>query len=106
MSLRYQTGEAVEIIKMMKTGSIPKVDVYDHEDFKLFTDILEKHNIFVAEDVPFDRTARDTVKEPDFEFRAGFFEKSNGILNTNHLMFIDFYFEPYVFEDYDEISWG
>ena len=114
--IRFQTGEASEVVKVMKDGKIPKVDVDDNKDFEFFTGILEKYNIFIAEDVPFDRTVVDTVKEPDFEFRVGFYEKSNyeksdcrksdKAQNKGNIMFIDFYFEPYIFDDYDEISWG
>lgn len=103
--IRFQTGEIKEIIDEMKKGNIPCMDVDDEDDFQRFVNELSKRNILLAENVPFDRKARDGVKEPEFEFRAAFFDKEAGStpLQSQDFMFIDFYFEPELEETYDSI---
>jgi hypothetical protein len=103
--IRFQTGEAKEIINELDKGNIPCIDVDDWEDFHRFVEILSRHGIIRAIDVPFDKNARDRVEEPEFEFRAAFTHKGSDI-HVQHdakLMFIDFYFEPVIDETYDTI---
>ncbi|HOM01432.1 MAG TPA: hypothetical protein PLH43_01210 [Acetivibrio sp.] len=98
--IRYQTGEIEDMVAEMKKGGIPCMDVDDMDEFNWVVKKLEEYNIYLAKNIPFDRNARDRVNEPEFEFRAAF---SSAKDSEDNLMYIDFYFEPYVEKDYDPI---
>jgi len=98
---RYQTGELDDIIKEMKDGKIPSVDVDDSEEMNWVINQLESFEIFKAEDIPHDRNARDKVKESEFEFRVAFYYKENLAKN---IKYIDFFFEPEIEESYPQIG--
>jgi hypothetical protein len=103
--IRYQTGEINDIITEMKKGNIPCMDVDDSEDMARFIKELSTRNFLVVQDMPFNRNARDRVKEPEFEFRVAFSEIAplSDKNDINNVKFIDFYFEPDVEESYDSI---
>lgn len=103
--IRYQTGEIEEIKSELKKGNIPCTDVDNMEEFNLFVEMLSKHGIYIVQGIPFDKNARDRVKEPEFEFRVSFTFNQSGLdkKDDQNLMFIDFYFEPEVEETYDSI---
>jgi len=42
------------------------------DEFNWVVKKLEEYNIYLAKNIPFDKNARDRVKEPEFEFRAAF----------------------------------
>lgn len=104
--IRFQTGELNEIIIEMKKGRIPCMDVDNMDEFNWVIKQLALKNIFLVEDLEFDRYARDRIKESEFEFRAAFSDKSSrsADLETKDLMYIDFYFEPDIEESYDPIG--
>ncbi|MCX7842627.1 MAG: hypothetical protein N2489_06090 [Clostridia bacterium] len=97
--IRYQTGEIDDVIKEMKKGSIPCMDVQDYDELGWVLEKLKSKGIYRIDGMPYDRDARDRLKEPEFEFRMAFSENSNG-----KPMYIDFYFEPDVEETYDSIG--
>jgi len=104
--VRYQTGEIEDIVNEMKKGNIPPVDVDDTEEMEWVVGELAKHGIYRVEGMPYDKHARDRVKEPEFEFRVAFCSrpaKSNEV-SPEELMYIDFYFEPEIEETYDPIG--
>ena len=103
--IRYQTGEINEIISEMEKGNIPCMDVDDSEDMARFITELSKKAILVVQDIPYDKNARDRVKEPEFEYRVAFYRSNSSSNNStlNKIMFIDFYFEPDIEETYDSI---
>jgi hypothetical protein len=102
--IRYQTGEKKAIANEMKLGRIPALDVSDMEDFDAFVDSLAEVGIYKTE-IPYDKTARDRVKEPEFEFRAAFCEGSfrQSKAEEKKLMYIDVFFEPDLDETYDSV---
>lgn len=104
--VRYQTGEVDDIIREMKEGKVPCMDVDNYDELNWFINLLAERGIFRVEDLPYDRTARDRIKEPEFEFRAAFYTKpvKSSEVNKSDLMYIDFYFEPDVEETYDSIG--
>jgi len=104
--VRYQTGEIEDIIKEMKSGNIPPMDVDDEDELQWFIQQLEKHGIYKVEGLPYDKNARDVLKEPEFEFRIGFYTRSVKAdeINPKDLMYIDFYFEPIPEETYDSVG--
>lgn len=105
--LRYQSGEVREVAETMKKGTIPCLEVEYFEEFKIFTDRLREFGIFQAICIPYDKTARDGVKEPEFEFRAAFSEQANGSAaagSIENLMYIDVFFEAEMEESYDPVG--
>jgi len=70
--IRYQTGEIEDMVAEMKKGNIPCMDVDNMDEFNWVVKKLEEYNIYLAKNIPFDKNARDRVKEPEFEFRAAF----------------------------------
>ena len=103
--IRYQTGELQDIMCEMKKGNIPCMDVDNTEELDWFIAQLAKENIHKAQDLPYDKNARDRVKEPEFEFRIAFCDRvvKSDQVDKEDLMYIDFYFEPDVEETYDAI---
>ncbi len=101
--IRYQTGETEDIIAEMKKGSIPRMDVDNEEELGWFIGQLEKKGIYRVAGLPYDRKARDRIKEPEFEFRIAFCTAPLDASRTSgvDLMYIDFYFEPEIEETYD-----
>ncbi len=99
--VRYQTGEVREVAEKMKQREIPQLEVIDMEEFEIFAGRLNELGIFLAVDIPFDKTARDGVKEPEFEFRAAFTAAQDRV---EELMFIDVYFEAEPEETYDPVG--
>lgn len=97
--VRFQTGEIEEIVREMKNGNIPCMDVVDMDEYNWVVQKLSEHGILRLENVPLDKNARDKLKEPEFEFRAAFSQSGD----SNNLMYIDFYFEPFIEEDYASI---
>ena len=103
--IRYQTGELEEIISEMKAGKIPCMDVDNTEELNWFIEKLSSRGIYKIEDLLYNRTARNRINEPEFEFRIGFYTsplKSSDI-NSADIMYIDFYFEPDIEKTYDTI---
>lgn len=104
--VRFQTGEIKQIIDEMKKGNIPCMDVNDGDEMNWFIKELESKGIFRVEDIPYDKNARDRVKEPEFEYRIAFYTspvKASG-LEGKTPMYIDFYFEPIVDRTYDPVG--
>ncbi|MDQ2085973.1 hypothetical protein RBH29_05905 [Herbivorax sp. ANBcel31] len=104
--VRYQTGEIKDVAKEMKTGKIPCMDVKDMDEFMWVTKELVKQGVFLVESIPFDKSARNPIKEPEFEFRAAFSSNkpdSNNPIDKDNFMYIDFYFDPYEEKDYQSI---
>jgi len=103
--IRFQTGETRDIINEMKKGNIPCMDVDDEDELNWFIDELSKHGIYRVDGLPYDKNARDRIKEPEFEYRIGFYTQPVKVeeINKEQLMYIDFYFEPFIEEDYDPI---
>lgn len=104
--VRYQTGEIDDIISEMKSGNIPCMDVDDMDEFNWFIGQLAGKGVYVVEDLPYDKNARDRVKEPEFEFRVAFSAKpaKKSEIDKDKLMYIDFYFEPTVEDTYDPVG--
>ncbi|MCX8130275.1 MAG: hypothetical protein N3I35_09275 [Clostridia bacterium] len=104
--IRFQTGETLDIIKEMKKGNIPCMDVADSDELNWFISQLEKHGIYKVEGIPYDKNARDRINEPEFEFRIAFSDKPLTSENAAEegLMYIDFYFEPFIEETYDPVG--
>ncbi len=104
--MRFQTGEVREVAEAMKKGIIPNLEVQFHNEFEIFAGRLGDYGVFKAFGTPYDETARDRVKEPEFEFRAAFSEQSDGSASdtTAKLMYIDVYFELEPEETYDSIG--
>ena len=98
--VRYQTGELDDVIKEMEIGNIPCMDVDDSDEFDWVVVQLSKRGMYLVESVPFDRNARDKIKEAEFEYRVTFSKISP---QHNSFMYIDFYFEPDIEETYDSI---
>lgn len=103
---RFQTGEIKRIIDEMLKGSIPCMDVLDSEEMEWFIKNLKSNGIYRIEDIPYDRFARDRVKEPEFEYRAAFHTAkiTSSELNGTSPMYIDFYFEPDIERTYDPVG--
>lgn len=97
--IRYQTGESAEVASEMKKGIIPCMDVNDMEEFNIFKNKLLKYGIRFAEDIPYDKSARNTITEPEFEFRAAFY-----IEDSKEISFLDVYFEPEIDRTYDSVG--
>lgn len=103
--IRYQTGEALQVAKEMKSGAVPCLEVIDQDEFETFAERLLEFDIRKLEDIPYDRKARDGVKEPEFEFRAAFYPaKSGSASGMPDIMYIDVYFEPEVERTYDSVG--
>lgn len=103
---RYQTGELKEIVEEMKKGNIPCMDVEGPDDFEFFVKKLLDFNIYKVEEKPYDKNARDGIKEPEFEFRAAFYYQPSGSgkPDRKEFMYIDVYFEPDHEETYDSVG--
>lgn len=103
--IRYQTGESAEVAAEMKSGGIPCLDVNDIEEFDEFINTLTRYGIRKADNIPYDKQARDKVKEPEFEFRAAFYHDSpDKKQEAPVLVYLDVYFEPEVERTYDSIG--
>lgn len=104
--VRFQTGEMQQIIDEMKKGNIPCMDVYDDDDMDWFIKQLGTKGFYKIKDMPYDKNARDRIKEPEFEYRVAFFTSqiSAAELNGKKPFYIDFYFEPYVDRTYDPVG--
>ena len=98
--VRFQTGEIQDIVGEMKKGDIPCMDVDDMDELNWFINQLAENGIHKVEDIPYDKDARDKLKEPEFEFRIAFSDSPGSKVN---LMYIDFYFPPVEDETYDSI---
>ncbi|MCX7710291.1 MAG: hypothetical protein N2484_10645 [Clostridia bacterium] len=96
--IRYQTGEIDDVVKELKKGNIPCMDVESYEELEWVFEQLRAKGISRAENVPYDKSARDRIAEPEFEFRIAFYESDS---NQDSLRYIDFYFEPIIDETYD-----
>ncbi|NMB34219.1 MAG: hypothetical protein GX992_08360 [Clostridium sp.] len=96
--IRYQTGEIEEVVTQMKKGNIPCMDVDDTKEFNWVINELAQKGMQRILDAPPDRNAKDTLKEPEFEFRIAFSNISNA--KDTSIYYIDFYFEPFEEEDY------
>ena len=104
--IRFQTGEMTQIIDEMKKGKIPCMDVNDNDELNWFIKQLETKGIYRIEDIPFDNSARDRVKEPLFEYRVAFYTSpiKAAELNGKSPLFIDIYFEPEFERTYDPVG--
>lgn len=104
--VRFQTGEVREVAVAMKKGTIPCLEVEYLDEFEIFAGRLSEFGIFQAAGIPYDKAARDRVKEPEFEFRAVFSENAERSApdNTGKLMYIDVYFEADPEESYDPVG--
>lgn len=102
---RFQTGELDDVIKEMKNGTIPVMDVDDNDELNWVIDQLAKRGMYKVEDLPYDKDARDKLKEPEFEYRIAFYTSSvkSSDIDKKELMYIDFYTPLIVDEDYDSI---
>lgn len=98
--IRYQTGEIGEIAAEMKNGSIPCMDVQNREEYEWVLERLIERGIYRHAQTPEDRTARDRLREPDFEFRTAFCLKDSNSAS----MYLDVYFEPDYEETYDPVG--
>lgn len=104
--IRFQTGEQEDVVKLMKAGEIPCVDVYDDEEMEWFAEQLKKYGVYKVEGIPYDTHARDRVSEPEFEYRVAFCSKpvNHPEAEKEKLMYIDFYFEPDPEDTYDPVG--
>lgn len=97
--IRYQTGELDKVVSDMLQSKIPCMDVDNIDEFEWVISELKKKGILKADEIPYDKNARDPIKEPEFEFRAAFKDTNN----KSSYLYIDFYFEPFEDRDYDPI---
>jgi hypothetical protein len=104
--VRYQTGEIDDIIHEMRKGDVPCMDVEGYEELDWFIGRLATKGIHRVEDLPYDKNARDRIREPEFEFRVGFSEGPVRLeqADSNALLYIDFYFEPDPEDSYDPVG--
>lgn len=104
--VRFQTGEVREVAAEIKKGTIPCLEVEYLEEFEIFSRRLIEYGIYKVTDIPYDKNARDRIKEPEFEFRAAFSDCNNGYApdNAKKLMYIDVYFEADPEESYDPVG--
>lgn len=104
--MRFQTGEVREVAEAMKKGSIPCLEVECMDEFIIFANRLSEYGISQVAEIPYDKTARDRIKEPEFEFRAAFREQpsSSAESHTAKLMYMDVYYEKDMEEDYDSVG--
>lgn len=104
--IRYQTGELDDVVRDMHEGKIPAMDVMDLQELEEVLVRLENHKVYRIKDCPYDTNARNVLKEPDFEFRIAFYEKpvSYTEADDNKIMYIDFFFEPYIDKTYDPVG--
>jgi hypothetical protein len=99
--IRYQTGESKEVAAEMKSGYIPCIDVNDMEEFDTFAARLIQYGIKKNDTIPYDKNARDRVKEPEFEFRAAYYLVDE---DNKPAMYLDVFFEPEVDRTYDPVG--
>jgi hypothetical protein len=104
--IRFQTGEVREVAEAMKAGSIPHLEVNYMEEFEAFAGRLQEYGLYRAEELAPDKTARDRIAEPEFEFRAAFRSKPAmpAAPGSEGLMYIDVYFEEEPEESYDPVG--
>lgn len=104
--VRFQNGEVREVAAALKSGTIPCLEVTYLKEFEIFSDRLRAFNIFQVPGILYDKTARDGVKEPEFEFRAAFTGQEDISTSENRmeLMYIDVYFEAEPEESYDPVG--
>ena len=102
----FHTGELSQLIDEVRKGNIPCMDVFDDDEMEWFIKQLESKSIYKIHDLPYDRSARDTVKEPEFEFRIAFYTSriSATELQGKTPLYIDFYFEPFIDRTYDPVG--
>lgn len=98
--IRYQTGEISEVAAEMKKGSIPCMDVQNRPEYEWVLEQLSNKGIIRLSEMPEDKTARDRLKEPDFEFRAAFCASDS----KSRIMFLDIYYEPDFEKTYDPVG--
>ncbi len=103
--MRYQTGEVPQAAEEMKKGEIPCLEVMGHDEFNAFAERLTAYGIQKSSKIPYDRSARDGVMEPEFEFRAAFHPAdADRSLNMPDIMYIDVYFEAEIERTYDPVG--
>lgn len=98
--IRFQTGELGEVAALMRNGSIPCMDVQDRPEYEWVLEQLASRGIARLPEIPEDRTARDRLKEPEFEFRAAFSPKGS----KDAVLYLDIYYEPDYERTYDPIG--
>jgi len=105
-TIRYQTGEVREVAEEMKKGNIPCLEVQFQEEFSAFVLRLREYKIYQAVNMELDKHARDRVEEHEFEFRAAFTDREDGISRegADRLMFLDVYYEEEPDETYDPVG--
>lgn len=102
--IRFQTGEISELISEMQKGNIPCMDVEDTHELNWVINELSQRGIHKVSEIPYDKNARDKIKEPEFEFRIAFAQGSETYeLQKSQLMYIDFYSPIAEDETYDSI---
>lgn len=104
--VRYQTGEMDDIIEEMKKGAIPCMDVDGYEELDSFIRRMAEKGVYRIEDMPYDKNARDRIKEAEFEFRVGFYDRPVSLAQADKadIRYIDIYFEPDFEETYDPVG--
>ncbi|HEX9061645.1 MAG TPA: hypothetical protein VF941_15800 [Clostridia bacterium] len=104
--IRFQTGELDDVIASTDKGSVPCMDVLDGEELNWVIDELAKKGLYKIEYMPYDKNARDKLKEPNFEYRVAFsrHRTTAGKIPQDEIKYVDFYFEPDLDETYDSIG--
>ena len=105
---RYQTGEIDEIAQKLKEGNLVEADIDKMEELDQVIQDLKEAGIFLVEGLPYDYKARDTVEEPQFHARLGFYSSSVKAdeVDKDKIMYIDFFLIEEDEKGYDEIFWG
>lgn len=105
MTVKYQTGELSDVVKDLHDGKIPCLEVEDTSELNWVLNKLTEFSVYQVKDLPFDRNARDMIKEPDFEFRIAFtpYPSDVNTYKKEDLLFIDVYFEIIELESYAPI---
>lgn len=105
---RYQTGEVKEIAEKLKQGEIVPVDIDEDEELDVLIKDLEQEGIFRVKGLSEDYDALDTVENPEFRFRLGFYTQpvTKDEINDEQIMYIDVFTIEEPEESYDEVFWG
>lgn len=98
-TIKYQTGELTKVVADMKNNIVPMLEVDNSDELMWVIDKLKEYSVHRAEHIPPDKTARDAVAEPDFEFRLAFLFNHD----TSRVMYLDIFEEPIPDRDYDPI---
>ena len=98
--IRVQPGELDEVAAGMRSGSIPCMDVEDRREYEWVLEQLASRGIRRLSEIPEDKTARDRIREPEFEFRAAFSPKES----KDVIYYLDIYYEPDYERTYDSIG--